>query len=225
MLPELGFFDPGAETETHTATLPHWMQAGVVCFVTWRTWDSLPQNWAAEWLADRTRWLRRHNIDPDGARWHEALERLPEVDRTEFRRTFSGRLEARLDDCAGSCPFRTPELSALVATSLHHGGPDHTVLDFVVMPNHVHLLATFAGLEALLARCASWKRFTGTALNRRLGRSGRFWQPESFDHLVRSEARLLAFRRYIADNPVRAKLSPGEYVHYSRPLVASGSDG
>jgi putative transposase len=54
-------------------------------------------------------------------------------------------------------------------------------------------------------------------LNKLLGRSGRFWHPESFDHLVRSGEDFARFRQYIADNPKQANLKPGEYIHYSRP--------
>ena len=94
----------------------------------------------------------------------------------------------------------------------------YTLSDFVVMPNHVHLLATFRGLDEMLTQCTNWKRFTSTAINRALGRSGRFWQTEGFDHLVRSEARFRQYREYIAKNPIRAGLKPGEYAYYSRVL-------
>ncbi len=39
-----------------------------------------------------------------------------------------------------------------------------------------------------------------------------FWQPENFDRLVRDAKELRACRRYIANNPAKAKLRPGEYI-------------
>ena len=45
-----------------------------------------------------------------------------------------------------------------------------------------------------------------------------FWQPEQFDHLIRSEAQFRYFRRYIANNPHRANLQPGTFRHYTRAM-------
>jgi REP element-mobilizing transposase RayT len=69
------------------------------------------------------------------------------------------------------------------------------------MPNHVHILAAFPDQDSMLEQCEWWKRFTATRINRRIGSSGRFSQPDAFDHLLRSEEQLQFLRRYIADNP------------------------
>ncbi len=76
---------------------------------------------------------------------------------------------------------------------------------FVVMPNHVHLLAT------QLASFARWlaplKGFTAHCANRALGLSGvAFWQDESYDHLVRDDEEFRRIQRYIEWNPVKAGL-------------------
>jgi hypothetical protein len=52
-------------------------------------------------------------------------------------------------------------------------------------------------------------------LHRRLGVTDRFWQPESFDHLVRHEAQFQRLRAYIRDNPAKARLHPDEYRHWT----------
>jgi putative DNA methylase len=57
---------------------------------------------------------------------------------------------------------------------------------FVVMPNHVHLLATPA--VALPRLTKSLKGVTAKRANEMLGLTGTpFWQEESYDHLVRNE--------------------------------------
>jgi putative transposase len=89
--------------------------------------------------------------------------------------------------------------------------------DFVVMPNHVHLLACLIRAAEIEAQCRSWKKFTAGKINELLGRDGRFWQEESFDHLVRSIEQFEHVQRYIAANPIQAHLSPGEYLSYVRP--------
>src|SRR5262249_17483723 len=107
----------------------------------------------------------------------------------------------------------------LVATSLHHfDGERYVLLDFVVMPNHVHILVSFPDEEAMLAQCESWKHFTATQINRRLKQRGRFWQQDAFDHLVRSGEQFEYLRCYIAENPKKAGLRSGEYAHYSKQL-------
>ncbi len=85
------------------------------------------------------------------------------------------------------------------------------------MPNHVHLLVGGLARDAMLGQVESWKKWTALQINRAMGRRGRFWQDESFDHLVRSEAAFVKFRRYIAGNPVKSKLRAGEFIYWVRP--------
>src|SRR5262249_42572849 len=99
----------------------------------------------------------------------------------------------------------------------------YDLTDFVVMPNHVHLLAAFPDETTMLEQCESWKHFTATRINRRLGQKGRFWQQDGFDHLVRSSEQFQHFRHYIADNPRRAHLNRGDFVHYSKAQESSRS--
>ncbi len=51
-----------------------------------------------------------------------------------------------------------------------------------------------------------------------MNRQGRFWQQDGFDHLVRSVEQFDYLRRYIADNPRKARLRAGEYVLESKPM-------
>jgi type I restriction enzyme R subunit len=115
--------------------------------------------------------------------------------------------------------LRSVELAKIVAESLRHFDDDRYLLfDFVVMPNHVHVLAAFSDEDAMLEQCESWKHYTATRINRRLTQHGHFWQQDGFDHHVRNENQFDGLRRYIAENPQKARLREGEYKHYSRPL-------
>jgi putative transposase len=54
----------------------------------------------------------------------------------------------------------------------------------------------------------SLKGYTAREANRRLGRTGQpFWQDESYDHWVRSEAELVRVVEYIESDPVRSGLT------------------
>ena len=200
-------FDREGDVLVAERCLPHWAQAGAVTFITWRTNDSIPAPVLLQWRTDRCRWLRVHGIDPDRPDWRTQLAELPPPQRTEFLRTFSERWHRELDACHGACVLRRPELAETVADSLKHFDGDRYVLtDFVVMPNHVHLLAAFRDEAAMLSQCESWKHFTAVRINRALGRKGRFWEQDGFDHLVRSEGLFNYHRRYIAENPSRRGL-------------------
>jgi type I restriction enzyme R subunit len=144
---------------------------------------------------------------------------LEDLDRSvvrQFHEMFWNRWHDALDDCCGECVLRRPELAEIVGESLRHfDSQRYLLLDFVVMPNHVHVLVSFPDEKAMLAQCESWKHYTATQVNCRLKRKGRFWQQDGFDHLVRSEEQFDYLRRYIAANPIRARLGPSEYLHYS----------
>jgi REP element-mobilizing transposase RayT len=86
------------------------------------------------------------------------------------------------------------------------------------MPNHVHLLVCLLGTAEIEAQCRSWKKYSAGQINRLSGHSGRFWQEESFDHLVRSVEQFEHFQCYIAENPKKARLPKGEYLHWQRPM-------
>jgi putative transposase len=80
------------------------------------------------------------------------------------------------------------------------------------MPNHVHLLVCFRQDINLLEQCYSWKHYMARRINAALSRSGRFWQSESFDHLVRDADHFERFRIYIRKNPMKVGLQDEEYV-------------
>ena len=209
-------FDATQDVDIVSRRLPHWSQAGAVAFLTWRTWDSMPEKVIRQWQSERDTWLHKHGINPSAPDWQARVARLEPALAKEMRQLLSDRWNDRLDECHGASVLRRPELSQIVADSLHHFNRDrYELTDFVVMPNHVHVLAAFPRSEAMLQQGESWKHFTATKINRVLGVKGRFWQQDGFDHLVRSQEQFEYLRDYIANNPIRANLKNGEYRLYS----------
>jgi REP element-mobilizing transposase RayT len=93
-------------------------------------------------------------------------------------------------------------LRQIVASTLRHFSGQHYDLDeFVVAPNHVHVLLAPASNVELSRILHSWKSYSAKQINRATGRSGSFWQQESYDHIVRSEAALFRIREYIRSHP------------------------
>ncbi len=213
------FFDPDGDLSVRNGHLPHWFQPAATYFVTFRTDDSVPAALGRDWFRRRNNWLVEHGIDPTGL-WKRQLESLPDADRRQYHTTFTDEFMEYLDRGMGSCPLRRPELAAVVAQSLHHFNSERYHLgDFVVMPNHVHVLVRLLGATDIEKLCYSWKKYTATRINKCLSQSGRLWQEESFDHLVRHAGQFEALKVYIAENPKRAGLVEGEFIHYVRPIA------
>ncbi len=209
-------FDPKQEVSIRYGRLPHWDQAGVTYFVTFRTEDSVPAKLSRDWHARRDAWLRQHGIDPRSVDWKSRLESDPAV-RDEYHSRFTREFMAYLDRGLGACPFKLVWAAELMASALRHfDGERYWLSDFVVMPNHVHVLACLIGTTQIEAQCESWKSYVAREYNAVAVRRGRLWQEESFDHLVRSPEQFLRFRRYIAENPERGGLKHGEYLLWSR---------
>jgi type I restriction enzyme R subunit len=221
---DLGVFDPGADYAVIERQLPHWTQPGVIAFITWRTNDSIPADVLKRWRAERHEWLYRHGIDGDASDWRDRLRILSKAIQSEYERAFADRWHDLLDAGHGACVLRRPEIGKIVSDSLHHfDGDRYDLTDFVVMPNHVHVLAAFRHAEGMMEQCESWKHFQSTQINRSVGAKGRFWQRESFDHLVRSVEQFEHLRRYIAQNGPSARLPKSDYIHYSKPLHGSSN--
>ncbi len=206
-------FDPQCDLRITVGNLPHWFQPGVTYFVTFRTEDSLPKQVADLWYRRRGDWLRRHGIDPKGRHWKAALQLLSAAKQNEFHQTFSEEYLALLDKGYGECVLGRQELAQIVASTLtHFDGERYHLADFIVMPNHVHLLVCLLGTTEIENQCFSWKKYSAGQINSALRREGRFWQEESFDHLVRSPDHFAKFQEYIVNNGANAGLSPASYL-------------
>jgi REP element-mobilizing transposase RayT len=116
----------------------------------------------------------------------------------------------RLLDEARCGPFflGQPAIADMIVEAIQHNATvlGHYALSaFVIMPNHVHLLATPAVPLPKLMK--SLKGITAKKANAMLALTGSpFWQEESYDHLVRDERQFAKIRTYIETNPVRAGL-------------------
>ncbi|MFM1990047.1 MAG: hypothetical protein RJA99_3004 [Pseudomonadota bacterium] len=96
---------------------------------------------------------------------------------------------------------RRAYLACLHEASQAHGLALHA---YVLMDDHVHLLATPERDDALsLAIQATGRRYV-RGFNRRHGRSGTLWEGRFRSSLVEADRWLLACQRFIESNPVRA---------------------
>lgn len=172
--------------------LPHVKREGASYFITFRLADSLPRNVLLEFE-------RQHA---------EALRNLPAEQAAEVNRDLRRKIERYLDQGAGECHLRRPEIADMVAEALRHfDGEEYQLESWVVMPNHVHLVLWPMPNVTLSEILKSRKRHTARQANLLLGTTGQtFWQPESYDHWIRNDEEKARILNYIRMNPVKAGL-------------------
>ncbi|MBR1588557.1 MAG: transposase [Kiritimatiellae bacterium] len=85
-------------------------------------------------------------------------------------------------------------------------GQRYVIHAFVVMPNHVHVLFAPLAPYAIPQILHSWKSYTSTAIRKRIGGRGAFWQKESWDRLIRGEAHFRHVANYIRNNPGKSNI-------------------
>ena len=109
-------------------------------------------------------------------------------------------LNARHRDAAPLLELNRPSLlweSAQTYADRHLWWP-HLLL---VMPDHLHMLASFAPLPGMVSVVPQWKRWTARTLQIH-------WQRGFFDHRIRNAAEYDEKAFYIRHNPVRKQLVP-----------------
>ena len=130
----VNYFDPKEPVANMKGVLPHWRQDGVAYFVTFRLADSLPQKKLRQWQEERSLWLSEHPEPHDDAVRRDYYERFPL------------RFQRWLDAGYARCTLADPKAKLLVEAALQKFDEERYQLhEFVVMPNHVHVLLSPLG--------------------------------------------------------------------------------
>jgi len=191
-------FDPLVAGLHFRGKLPHLKKEGAAYFVTFRLADSLPAHEIARLKHERQVVLEQARAAKSPLTWHEEEQLLA---------WYCDKVEALLDTGHGACWLSKPEIADLVSGTLKHFNQQRYELRaWVVMPNHVHTVIWPMPGNTLSEILHSWKSFTSKAANRILGRTGEFWQKESFDHWIRDDAENAQLGAYVENNPVKARL-------------------
>ncbi|MCH7903190.1 MAG: carbamoyl-phosphate synthase large subunit [Armatimonadetes bacterium] len=203
ILPEVGVESSGKIEKRRGAYLPHWRSAGAIYVVSFRLDDALPQEVWDAWKEQRDRLMKER---PEGVR-------LPRAAALELKRLYSDNVERLLDAGRGSCLLKQDSNASVVAEALRHfDGERYKLHAYCVMPNHVHAILEPLSLHKLEDILHSWKSFTAKQINKNEGRTGRFWQPEYYDHLIRDEEDYSFQLEYVLSNPERSGLKTWEWV-------------
>lgn len=163
--------------------LPHFDGREVPQFITCRLFDSVPKTVIERWI--------RELALPNG---HDQI-------------ALQQRIERYLDQGFGGAFLKNPQIAELVQHDLlSYDEVSWRLSAWVVMPNHIHLLATRFESVTLPAIVQSFKSLTSHKANKLLSRNGRFWMPEYFDRYIRNRQHFVKTVSYIENNPVKARL-------------------
>ena len=153
-IPLRGIDERGEVRVYYHGVLPHWRQANCTYFVTYRQNDALPEAVIREFEFERNQWLSHRGIDvsqlADGKfNWSDTIGKLPVTDQRQYEKTMATKLNKYLDAGHGSCVLKRPDIRKVVADSLEFFHEQRVWSgDYVVMPNHVHvLMRPMAGFE------------------------------------------------------------------------------
>ncbi|GJQ21438.1 MAG: hypothetical protein HBSIN02_17930 [Bacteroidia bacterium] len=211
--------------------LPHYQPEDARYHVVFRLVGSLP--WSAIERLKIERNLARQEARQRPGGMRRVLEQKI---REMYFRKFDELLDG---GSCGPTWLQLPSVAAIVKEAIHfRSGTLYDLLAYTIMPNHVHLVIAVGrpdwssytqktgatmpkgGDRTSLTRKASepyvltkvlenLKWYTALQCNKVLGRTGQFWEHESYDHVIR-EGRLEATIRYVLKNPVSAGLVPRE---------------
>ena len=215
--------------------LPHIQTPGATFFVTFQLAGVIPQHILAQWRIEKLqfdkeklRLLRLQNDSEPASTQHRHFEEKNK--RLEWRRQWFRKFERTLDRAeSGPVWLKEDRVAKEVVESLHYRDGKVYCLDaYCIMLNHVHVVFTPLAMQSsrtdivnsteniaqakdlsynpLSTIMQSLKGYTARKANHLLGRSGVFWQQESYDHVIRDASEWQRIITYVLNNPVKADL-------------------
>ena len=158
--------------------LPHYDRSGLFQCITYRLADSIPQSVLREKMRLTDQNLRRKLI------------------------------EDILDQGLGSCRLKEERVAQVILKNWRHfEGKRYSIIAYVIMPNHCHILIdVFEGVD-LAQIVQSWKTYTAKGIHSLYPSDDKHvWQLDYWDRYIRNESHYLNCIEYIHQNPVKAGL-------------------
>jgi len=210
--------------------LPHWYRPGFPHFIAYRLVDTIPVTKMNQWRAEREKRIqdaqRHRELTPANrmlihkqlfAKYDKYLdecrtvqwladERIAKVVRENRYHHHGSRYELLAYSIMPNHvhvllqPFELQHQNPTVGQARASLPDDSAVL--------IHSDELPDGISPLSSIMHSLKSYTANVANRILGRTGQFWQHESYDHWVRDIEELERIVDYLRLNPVRARLAP-----------------
>ncbi len=211
--------------------LPHWQPPGAMYHVTFRLKGSLPAKVVANLRDERENLNRESTVTKDKTkltpkeadarrRYFERLESLLEghpfgpslLRKPEIASIVDEALhyyDGKKYDLLAHCIMPNHVHAVFVCRVSRPDSSDdflETSEDFVTDNAEQGVDRTGVPSHVVSDLLGSIKKYTSRRANRLLGRSGPFWQDESYDHVIRNIDELERTIRYVLNNPVKARL-------------------
>ena len=187
--------------------LPHIQPPGATFFITFNLTGSIPKHILQQYITEKRK------LEAIGQK-----QDIPEKKREWFR-----KFEETLDQANnGPVWLKNEQIAQLVTESLHYlNGKMYSLISYCIMANPVHVVLTPLEIQpsatddkqthtmryhSLASIMHSLKSYTAQKANQILGRSGAFWQHESYNHCIRNPDELHRIIRYVLNNPVKIGL-------------------
>ncbi len=184
--------------------LPHWDFEKSTQAITFRLADSVPAE------------VIKH--------WNQEIDTMPD---SKIRDRELHRRIAKYEDAGnGSAVFKNPSCAAVIQDKLIAGhSSSYSLIDWCIMPNHVHVLIRLIENHSLADIVKSWKGGSAIEINRILQQKGTLWQRDYYDRYVRDLEHLHDCIAYIRNNPVKAGLcdKPEDWPYSSAGVNWNGA--
>ncbi|MBQ6100842.1 MAG: transposase [Bacteroidales bacterium] len=184
------FLEKKKHVDISTSRLPHWHQDHKVQFVTFRLADSLPQEKINEYKSIKKQWTDKHPLPWDNAA------------KDAFHNFVGQKIDYWIDQGYGSCILKEEKIRKMIVESLmFYDNVKYFLYHYVIMPNHVHLLASPIEPYTITEVIGRAKQYTAKEINKLSGHHGPVWQHSMFDRMVRDENDFDRYVNYINNNP------------------------
>jgi len=104
--------------------------------------------------------------------------------------------------------LQIPEAAQILANEFHiYDSKEYKLIAYTILSNHFHLLfELLKGNSGISKIMKNIKGRSSLLINKKLNRTGKLWQDESYDRWVRNDIELYFVIKYILENPVKAGL-------------------
>ncbi len=161
--------------------LPHVDVDGKCQFITFRLYDSVP----AEVIQI----------------WKEELARDSKIDDKSTRIILERRIHKYEDMGYGACILRISKVKQLMVDVLNfYNYKKYDLIEYKIMPNHVHVLIQVYIGYSLSSIVHSWKSYSANRIKKFLNIEGKIWMREYYDRFIRNEEHFARTIEYIRNN-------------------------
>jgi len=207
--------------------LPHYQPEGYAYFITTRLTGTIPRPIIEDMKKEYEKKLEFISGEQSNLKKKELYHDL------QYNRFI--KYEQILDSAKfGRKWLNNKKVASVVKEALHHrDGKEYKLMAYTIMPNHLHIIflpindvkradcslknstkeyeRRTSSLYKVTKIMQSLKWFTAKEANKILNRKGKFWQHESYDHVIRDDKELRRLVEYLLNNPIKAGLTDDPY--------------